>query len=70
MSDPVVTKYLACTQFEPSTGECTASVWVDPPAVIPPLTAEQGFVIASSIGVVWAATVAVVLPRYGARLKS
>lgn len=70
MSAPVVSKYLACTQFDTTTGECTASVWVDPPAVIPPLTAEQGFAIASAIGVVWVGVVAVVLPRIGARYKS
>ena len=65
----VVSKYLACTEFSEVDGvtTCTAQAWVDTPAVIPPLSMGDGFVIATAIGVVWIGAVAAVLPRQGAR---
>lgn len=65
----VVAKYAACTQLDPSSGQCAAVVWVDPPAVIPPLTAQQGALLGGVCILVWGAVIAMVLIRKGARLN-
>lgn len=64
----VATKYAACAEFDPSSGQCTTVVWVDAPSPIPPLTAEQGAVLGGATLVVWAGVIAMVLIRKGARL--
>jgi hypothetical protein len=53
-----VQKYLACTQFDPDTGDCVASVWVDPPGFLPTLTPEYAVAFAAMIGVLWIAVAA------------
>ncbi|TAA46282.1 hypothetical protein [Pseudoxanthomonas winnipegensis] len=68
MADSVVQKYMACTAFDDG-GNCTAAVWVDPPAVIPPMSAEMGAGIGSTIGLIWLAVYAVTMPRKGAQLR-
>ena len=50
---PTVQKYLACTEFDSTTGECVASVWVDPPGVLPVLTPEEGAGFALLCGILW-----------------
>ncbi len=65
----VVSKYAACTQFDSATGECTTVVWVDPPAVIPPLSASQGAMLGGITLVVWTCVYAAVLLRSGARIS-
>lgn len=66
----VVTKYAACTQFDSTTGQCATVVWVDPPAVIPPLSAEHGAVLGGVTIAIWTAVVALVLIRKGARTST
>ena len=54
--DPqVVSKYLACTQIDTSTGECVASVWVDPPAILPELPLGFTLAMCTVIGLGWIA---------------
>lgn len=63
----VVSKYMACTAFDTETEECTALVWVDPPAGgIPPLTAEEGAALGGVTLCVWCGVIAMVLIRKGA----
>lgn len=38
-------KVLACVQWDASTETCLAQAYIDPPTVIPTLTAEQGAAI-------------------------
>jgi hypothetical protein len=52
---PVVTKYMACESFDPATEECTAVVWVDPPAVLPRLSAAEGMQLGAWIAAFWVA---------------
>ena len=67
MASPIATKYAACVEFNPDTGECASMVWVDPPAVIPPLTAQQGAALGGATVLVWVGVVAFVLIRKGVR---
>lgn len=64
----VATKYAACAEFDPSSGQCATVVWVDAPSPIPPLTAEQGAALGGATILVWAGVLAMVLIRKGARL--
>lgn len=67
MSVPVVTKYMACTEFDATTETCTAAVWVDMPSMLPKLSAEHGAALGAVIAVIWlAAFVAGPLIRKGA----
>lgn len=68
VASPIATKYAACTEFNSDTGECAAMVWVDPPAVIPPLTAEQGAALGGATCLVWVGVMAMVVIRKGARI--
>ncbi|RRU12120.1 hypothetical protein EGJ34_12540 [Stenotrophomonas sp. 278] len=63
-----VTKYAACAEFDPSSGQCATVVWVDPPSFIPSLTAEQGAALGGATLLVWVGVAAMVLIRKGARL--
>ncbi|WP_182267817.1 hypothetical protein [Stenotrophomonas maltophilia] len=65
----VATKYAACAEFDPSSGQCTTVVWVDAPSPIPPLTAEQGAALGGATIIVWVGVIAAVLIRKGARLE-
>lgn len=54
--DPaIVQKYLACTQFDPDTGDCIASVWVDAPGVLPYLDPVTAAFFAGLVGALWIA---------------
>lgn len=55
MSIPVVTKYMACTQFDPETETCSAVVWVDVPSLVPKMSAEVGAALGGCIAVIWLA---------------
>lgn len=71
MSIPVARKYMACVEFDQVTEECAAVVWVDPPAVVPRLSAEQGTLIAGFIGAVWVACLVLgPIARKGASSRS
>lgn len=48
-----VQKYLACTSFDATTGDCVASVWVDPPGFLPILTPAEAVAFAGMIGILW-----------------
>lgn len=67
MPNPIATKYAACVEFNTDTGECASMVWVDPPAVIPPLTAAQGSALGSATVLVWVGVLAFVVIRKGVR---
>lgn len=49
------TKVYGCTQFDEA-GQCSAAVWVDQPAVLPPLSVHDG----SEIGMKMFAAIVVV----------
>jgi hypothetical protein len=59
MTTPVVQKYLACAEFDGTTGECTEQVWVDSPGILPVLTPEEGAAFALICGLIWGAITAV-----------
>lgn len=71
MSVPVVTKYMACTEFDPATETCTAAVWVDMPSLLPKLSAENGAALGACIALIWlAAFVLGPMMRKGASVRS
>lgn len=53
MTTQAVFQYLACTEIDVDTGDCTATVLVDAPTPVPPLTAEQGATIGGLTVCVW-----------------
>lgn len=56
-------KVLACVEFHPDTEACTAQAWIDPPTLLPPLSAEDGAAIGIQLVWVYATVKAVVLIR-------
>jgi hypothetical protein len=71
MSVPVVTKYMACLQFDPQTEQCAAVVWVDAPGVVPRFSVEEGATAGTFVAVcLFAAAIIGPVFRKGASLKS
>lgn len=52
-ADTIEVMGCSASNIDPSTGSCTAPVWVVQPTMLPPLGAGAGIAIAVAIGVCW-----------------
>lgn len=52
-----------CVEVSAETGECTATAWMPPPTLLPPMTVEEASMLAASFALLWGTAYVMKLSR-------